>query len=278
MVSHCQQYIFFTSIDRSGINNVMEDLKAAQLLVLILSWQAESNVWSKWVSICVCWYILMRSPKGGIDGWHSIISLQDPKANLLLLLNTSSSSTFSSCIPFYSLYLIPHDFQPSVSCLCPFLTDLFIPRIPSLPSVHSTIYFSSLLTTRPPHSQSLHPIPISSSSLVFLYLPLIPPFSSPVNSQACLNYFGLYCDGFWCRQVTARDRCLMLSGVSDGRLWTEGRSHPADLMGLSPGWVIMHWRFSGKVDYCAVSLFFNRILLLRHCYIFLLLYILHYHY
>lgn len=138
---------------------------------------------SKWVPDCVCWYTLMRSLKGAIDGWHSIKPGQDPQANLLLLLNTSVSPMFSH---FYSIFSIC-----SALYLSPFLTDIFFATITSPPPPHSTIYFTPSVATDPPLPQSLYP-----HSHLFLFP--CPSLSPPHPSILCFCYQpgGLFPRGF----------------------------------------------------------------------------------
>lgn len=141
-------------------------------------------------------------------------------------------------VPCFTLH-----YQPSISRLCPFLIDLFFLRIQSLPQPHYTIYFSSSVEIPSPFPLSLrpfpsHPTPLSSSifpsSLHFLQL--YQPGSLFFPRRWWLNYFVLSCNGFWRRLLTARRRCLMLSGQAvDG-----GSSHIApDVMGLSRDRVMM---------------------------------------
>lgn len=158
----------------------------------------------------------MRSLKDGIDGSHSILPFETLKQIYLFYLKFFLVLCFPAVFHFTYFVSYPTLSSSSLSRLCPFLTDLFLPRIPSLPLPHSIIYCTSSVATHPPHCQSLLAFPIFSYSLLFLHLPLIPSFSSAVNSQApflprrrWFNYFS--------------------------RLWTEWRSHLADLMDLSCG-------------------------------------------
>lgn len=132
--------------------------------------------------------------------------------------------------PCYTLH-----YQPPISVLCPFLTDLFFLRNQSLPQPNCTTYFSSSVEFLSPFPLSLcpfpsRPIPLSSSifpsSLHFLQL--YQPGSLFFPKEIKLLCFNV--NGFWRRPLTARRRCLMLSGQAvDG-----GGSHRAlDLMGLS---------------------------------------------
>lgn len=124
------------------------------------------------------------------EGWyrwmafHYTVPLQDPKANLLVSLNVSSGPLFSSCILFYFLYLIPPDLQPSISRLCPFLSDLFIPRISSLPPPHSPIYFSSSVTTH-----RFCPIP---SLPVLLSLSIFPSSLHSLRLLTAREFFSFF--------------------------------------------------------------------------------------
>lgn len=140
--------------------------------------------------------------------------------------------------PVFTLYLIPAHLQ--------FLTDLFLNRIPS---------FSSHLISSSSPSPNLH---IPNLVCPFQSLPILlsPPHPIPRLLLSCYqpgglfprkwwwNYPGLDCKSFCRRLVTTGSRCLMLSGVSLAGPWTEGSSHPADLIAGTEWWGT---RFSGKV-------------------------------
>lgn len=116
---------------------------------------------SKWVPDCVCWYTLMRSLKGAIDGWHYIKPGQDPQANLLLLLNTSVSSVFSH---FYSLHLIP----PIFSAL-----SLTIP--------HWHLLRPNNISSSTPFLYLFHPLSGNRSSTFPISFPTFPSLSIPLS-------------------------------------------------------------------------------------------------
>lgn len=119
---------------------------------------------SKWVPDCVCWYTLMRSLKGAIDGWHSIKPGQDPQANLLLLLNTSVSPMFSH---FYSLYLL-YIYPPIFSAL-------------SLTVPHWHLLRHNNISSSTPFHYLFHPLSSNRSSTSPIALPPFPSLSIPLS-------------------------------------------------------------------------------------------------